>query len=240
MALIKCPKCGQTVLSVATTCPKCQHLLTQNPLQQGGHTNLTQCRHCQKMIPGDSITCEYCGYAVRFRRTLRRITWSVVAGFTVALAAVAAVLIQAENRDRPRAEATSPPPLPDVPPRGTTTRSDTSQPATDTVTDTATRTTVPAGTTRPETTRTRSAAAATTPESLRPPPTAAVRYVTVWGNLRATRDTLSPAIGTIAPGTRVLVGPPRLGWYAVYVDSVFAGYMAGDLLSPEAPGAFPR
>lgn len=223
MTLIKCPKCGQTVLSVATTCPKCQYLLTQNSLQQGGQSELITCRRCQKMIAAGSVTCEYCGYPVRLRRRIRRIAWSVVAVAVVAVGAVVAVQIQGEYRPGGGAERSMEPTLPLLPPAAPVT----ARPET---------TGAPAETGR-DTTLTTPATAI--PDTLRPPPNAVLQYVAVWGNVRTARDTLSPALRRLAPGTAVLTARPLSGWYAIYVDSIFAGYMAGDLLERQPPASSP-
>ena len=221
MTLIKCPKCGQTVLSVATTCPKCHHLLSQNPLQHGGESNLIDCPRCQKMIPGDTVSCEYCGFPVRMRRRLRRVAWVAVG--VVILVAGGVVALQLQSAPTAGGVAVDVPPL-SAPPTSVPIRD---LPVRDTIvapTDTMRAPARPGPVSGPA-----------IPDSLRPPPTAAIRYVAIWGNVRTGRDTLSPSIRSVPPGTELLVANPIGGWWAVYIDSVFVGYMAGDLLSTNQP-----
>ena len=109
MALIKCPRCGQTVLSVASVCPKCSYLLLQNPTPQGEGEEFTTCRRCGKIIRQDTEACEFCAYPHLARRRIRAAAWTVVG---VAIVAFGALAIQ---RLTSRGEGPSPPATAAVP-----------------------------------------------------------------------------------------------------------------------------
>ena len=64
MALIKCPECGQTVLSVATQCPQCSYRLA--PESGGIEPNeLRQCPHCNELFTRRAKRWPQCGEAQR-------------------------------------------------------------------------------------------------------------------------------------------------------------------------------
>lgn len=229
MTLIKCPQCGQTVLSVATTCPKCHHLLVQNPMQHGGESDFVECRRCGKMIPRHTVTCEYCGYPVRLRRRIRRIVWSTFAGVALIAVAVAAYQIQGGTRTAaPEATQAATPPAPPsggfAPPaveRRPPVAVDTVRPAPDSTTAPA----VPAATARP-------------PRVV--PRDAHTRWTISWANIRVARDTVSAVVRPVPPGTPLLAAQQQNGWWAVYDDSVLVGYMAGDLLRSSPDDTIPN
>lgn len=235
MTLIKCPQCGQTVLSVATTCPKCQHLLTQNPMQQGEHSDLIECRRCEKMIHENAEVCEYCGYPVELRRRMRRIAWSAAGVVAVAVIAVVAVQMQAESRAPEQAGAqqqTAPPPpmrespadrAARVPPAAAETTAAVSPPP------------APPEGRRAIPPRAPEVGASGADAGPALPAQAQTRWTNEWANLRSGRDTLSPILRAVAPGTALTVASPRNGWWSVYLDSAFAGYIAGDLLARDRP-----
>ncbi len=90
MALIKCPQCGHTVLSVASVCPSCSFLLTQQRFQQSQRGTLAECRNCGRQVASQTRTCPYCGLRhPGSRRGARRAL--VVAGIVTPLLVMAAV-----------------------------------------------------------------------------------------------------------------------------------------------------
>jgi Bacterial SH3 domain/Double zinc ribbon len=61
MALIKCPECGQTVLSVASLCPHCSHRLGAESGQSAEVNDLAHCRHCDELMTRRAKVCPHCG-----------------------------------------------------------------------------------------------------------------------------------------------------------------------------------
>jgi rRNA maturation protein Nop10 len=68
MALVKCPQCGHTVLSVASACPKCSRLLTQEHFPPSSNGTLTECRSCGCKVFTDASVCPHCGVRTPGRR----------------------------------------------------------------------------------------------------------------------------------------------------------------------------
>ncbi len=102
MALIKCPECGHTVLSVASTCPNCQHRMTPEVAHSGELTTVVQCRTCGELMSGDSTRCPHCGESTR--RPI--LVWIALAVAVVALIAVVWLVL----RDGADSEPEAPPP----------------------------------------------------------------------------------------------------------------------------------
>ena len=238
MALIKCPKCGQTVLSVASVCPKCGHMLLQSPTPQGESGEFGACRRCGKIVSRKAEACEYCGYPQRLRRRLRRATVGVLG---LALLATAAMWIPRWVRgpEPPRRIAPEPPPavaaLPEtgaaagpaidsgavrdsLPPTADTIR--VSPPARD---DTAAAVTAPAPAPRRVTTSTLN------------------RWTLTWANLREGPGSEYAVVRVLRPGERVQVGDAARGWWTVYRDGAVEGYVANSVLGdrPVPPDSLP-
>jgi len=87
MALIKCPECGQTVLSVASLCPHCSHQLGPDHGQSVEVNDLMQCRHCNELMIRRSKVCPHCGLKQRGKGPI------VVAGLAAVIVLVAGALI---------------------------------------------------------------------------------------------------------------------------------------------------
>lgn len=231
MTLIKCPKCGQTVLSVATSCPKCRYLLTQNPMQQGWQSDLVECRRCGKMIARATVVCEFCDYPVRQRRKLRRVAFWGVAAAAVIVVAIAAYRMQAGTRPITATSGEAEPSITAIPIPATPSpepRVAEGEPRPDALGG------------RPPTRPPIRAARPTAEQPLAPPaaglpPSAHTRWTTQWANVRIGRDTLSAILRVVPPGTALVVGDQRGGWWAVYVDGAAQGFVAGDLLTRERP-----
>ena len=207
MALIKCPQCGQTVLSVASTCPKCSHLWLQ-ARAQGDDREFTHCRRCEKIIPRNVAICEYCGYPQLARRRLR-----VALGLVLAAAALVAVIIGVGRLAGPGEpeDAASLLMTPTIQP---------------TTSDAVGLRSVPVA---PPI----DAQRAPTPS---PPPTDAdMRWAIDWANVREGPGTEYPVVGVLRPRTPVTAAGMRRGWWLVHVDGDELGYVARDLLTDEPP-----
>lgn len=227
MALIKCPKCGQTVLSVASVCPKCGHMLLQSPTPQGEGGEFGPCRRCGKVVARASATCEYCGYPQRLRRRLRRGAAGV---FGVAVLAAAALVILRWTRvpEPARGGQATPPPamaaLPDTGPGAapaieTGAARDTMPPLADTIrvpppTRRDTATTIPPAAPLPR---------GVTTSTLN-------RWTVTWANLREGPGPDYAVVRVLRPGERVQVGDAARGWWTVYREGAVEGYVANSVL----------
>ncbi|MDH3290027.1 MAG: hypothetical protein OEO20_06230 [Gemmatimonadota bacterium] len=220
MTLIKCPQCGQTVLSVASVCPKCTYLLLQPPTPQGEEREFVSCRRCDKVIPRSAPICQYCGYPQRFRRRLR------VIGAVVLGATALAVGFIGFGHWRPDADRTAAESRPATPPAFTPQQPPAEAPVTvvrppateGTGTDTA-----PA---RPATT------SASPPASARPStPGMASRWTVTWANVRDTPVLESGIVGILRPGSQINGVRVAGGWWAVYRGDSLIGYVASSLLA---------
>lgn len=251
MVLIRCPQCGQRVLNVATTCPKCSFLLIQNPNQEGGEQTLAECRRCGKMVDKHAVVCPYCAYPARARRHLRMAFWGVTGVVAAAAAAIVGTQIQAESSGRisvPSRSAAEPPPTPAVTPPSS--QRDATPPggpgpqmaARDTAP--ALRDTVPART-RPTQPDTMPAPRVIAPPVAAPRPdttTAArprdlrARWTLNWVNVREGRSVDFPIVRVLRPGVEVQIRDPRAGgWWEVYYAGERIGFIAGSELSEQPP-----
>jgi hypothetical protein len=228
MALIKCPQCGQTVLSVASVCPKCGHMLMQNPLAQGGEGEFVECPRCNKFIPEHADRCGFCGYP---RRARRRMWWAI--GAVAFVAALVAGVVGA--RQVLGGGASSSPP-----PHETTERAGPAAEADETTTVAAEPQQPPPtaepivvaerGPARPDTTR----APVPTVAPPRPPatvPSTVNRWATTWANLREGPGIDYGVVRVLTPGERVRVASLTRGFWAVYDDGTIEGYVANSVLS---------
>lgn len=236
MTYIRCPECGQKALSVATQCPKCGFVLTQNPMQSGGTRGLVECRECQKMIPRGVAECPYCGY------TGRSLLWPVLAVVVTVVVVGGAgygvwwLVSGSEQADAVR---------PQLPPafvsasrdtgttRGPATRdsvaaADTGRAAMDT-SAAAPRAGQPLDTAR-------AATPPVTPAPRPPAPTSLlVRWTDNWVNLREGPGLGYDVVRIILPGTRIEVGRSQSGWWPVWEQGDVVGYVAGSELARTPP-----
>lgn len=238
MALIKCPKCGQTVLSVASVCPKCGHMLLQSPTPHGESGAFTPCRRCGKIVARTAATCEYCGYPQRWRRRLRRATLGVF-GLAVLAAAVVGILRWNDGSARvPQIQPSPAPPMP-APPDTTSggglavdsgAAADTLPPLADTI--------VVPPPVRPDTAMPESAP---TPEPRRVTTSMLNRWTLTWTNLREGPGSEYAVVRVLRPGARVQVADVTRGWWAVYRDGALEGYVANSVLGdrPFPPDSVP-
>jgi ribosomal protein L37E len=222
MALIKCPQCGQTVLSVASVCPKCSYILLQNPTPQGEDRDFVNCRRCGKVISRAAVHCEYCGYPQRVRRLMRRGVVAVLALSLIALGGLYARGRLFDNDSRPEASPVAPVSVP---------------PVVATVPDPE-----PAG---PASARAEDAMVSPPgvqselqePEPTPPPPPArtVTRWTITWTNVREGRGIEYPVIRVLSPGDSVQVAGYALGWWRVYTGGREIGFVATDLLVDRPP-----
>ncbi len=214
MTLIKCPQCGQTVLSVASVCPKCSYLLLQHATPQGDDGGFVNCRRCGKVISATTADCEYCGYPQRFRRHVRRLFGAIgiVALVAIGIIVVRAVTGTGDDSDEP---PTTPAVIVAAP-----------QPA---IAEPDSETTV---------TGVAPAADTITVEPQERPPVSAptiTRWTITWANVRDGRSTASDVVRILPPGVSVAVAEPAGGWWRVYERGEPIGFVAIDLLSARPP-----
>ena len=239
MALIKCPRCGQTVLSVASTCPKCSYLLLQEPKEESAAGALVQCRRCSKLIPPESAACPYCAYPIRRVKVLTRA--GIAAGVAaVGLITVLIMLGRGAGPESIMASAAGTPARTAVEP--TTEPVDRADP--DTALSAAAIAAPAQATPRPAAASPRQPAprdTATAPVR-RPPPTSPTepaarntRWSLDWVNVREGRGVDNAIVTVLRPGIRVQVADQRGGWWAVYVEGSFVGYASGALFGAEPP-----
>jgi uncharacterized protein YgiM (DUF1202 family) len=62
-----------------------------------------------------------------------------------------------------------------------------------------------------------------------------VRWSSTWVNVREGRGGSSPVVQTLQPGQRLQVDKLENGWWAVYLDGRFVGYVADNLLLERSP-----
>jgi ribosomal protein L37E len=220
MALIKCPKCGQTVLSVASVCPKCSHLLLQNPMSESEDGQVVECRRCGKLVARSTAECKFCGYPRQFRRRLRLAIWSAAGIGALVLAAWGLWALTAQR-------GTTTPPAPSLgepsPPPSATPESvvrPLPQPTVESL---------PSAPLMEAELRPAQLPAAQTPQL---PPTQ-TRWATTWANLRGAPRVPSAVIRVLQPGERVEVAMLRLGWWSVFVDGERVGFVANSVLTDQ-------
>lgn len=240
MTLIKCPNCGRTVLSVASTCPQCSAALTRDRPPHTWAGTLTECRKCGHPVTTEARVCPHCSIPRPGRRgpspvALAAFTLTLLA--TVGLAVVVPKLGDNSSAlPSARPIRAAPPPVKRV-----------SLPAPDTPRSTPVDS-VP-GVARPPDTVVVSAAPpvpAPTPaaapaqaDTQQGPPaiTPQTRWATnLWVNVREGPANEAPIVGVLRPGQRVEAGAPTWdGWQLVYVDGKRMGYVARSLLGSRPP-----
>ncbi|HEX9729090.1 MAG TPA: SH3 domain-containing protein [Gemmatimonadales bacterium] len=212
MPLIRCPACGHSVLSVASSCPNCSHLLAQNPMQAGEASALRECPRCGKFIDRAAPVCVYCDYPVRRRGFMRSATVAVIGAAVVTAVAVVAVRQRASD-----GSAVTPPPTVAAAPIQA------APPA-------AHRPAEAPATTPPDSNPvSRPPAAPRAVPSGRP-----MRWAATWVNVRERRGTTSPIVLVLTPGTRVEVADSFSGWWAVYANDARVGYASAALLATDS------
>ncbi len=242
MALIKCPSCGQTVLSIASVCPKCGHMLMQNPHAQGGDGEFIECPRCNKFIPHTAERCGFCGYP---RRARRRMWWAVG---TVAFVAALVTAVYGYRQVSGRSVTPTPPttaqtpeePAPTAAPVESTTAGGEGQQPAPSAESIVVTPSVPGASDSVRTAPATTAGAQVTPPPAPPRrpttvPSTVNRWATTWANLREGPGTAYPVVRVLEPGERIRVASPTRGFWAVYDDDTIEGYVANSLLSDRQP-----
>lgn len=219
MALIRCPGCGKSVLSIASTCPGCGQLLITNPTARQNGYRYRACQHCGKLVAPHARVCVYCGHRTERPRALRRVAASLAGTAVIALAAVLTLSMgsgaepaRAPSAGRPADQRPALPPPPQI------------------ASPLSTTTAVVAA--HPEPARTNGAHTA---QDGRPAPGRLVRWTETWANVREGRDLRSPVARVLQPGVRVEVTDRREGWWTVYVDGVAIGHVSNAVLTRTPP-----
>ncbi|MBI4500960.1 MAG: SH3 domain-containing protein [Gemmatimonadetes bacterium] len=206
MALIKCPHCGHSVLSVASICPTCNATLGMTFLGPEHSGELTECRACGHTVRSASRVCPSCGVTAPGKRP---------AVLRVSLGVAALLLIGVFVVDRlPDSSPTDTVALAAPPSRKAPVR----RPLPDSAPAAETVLIVPP---------------AVRPDSQ--PLVLKTKWTTLWVNVRQGPADDAPIIKVLRPGTRVEAQARRYGWWLVFVDGDSLGYVAGDLLSAREP-----
>lgn len=208
MALIKCPECGQTVLSVASLCPKCSHRLGQEPGQSVEANDLMHCRHCNELMTRRAKVCPHCGLKQHGK-------WPILA---VALASVIVLVLGiwimkagSTGVDSALPIVAAPPTQPAValPVRAPVDSAVAPDPGRDSPGQ------------RP-----------------RPSVVTVSRVAQEWANVRTGRNLSAEIVAILRPGQEVAVADRRGGWWSVYLGDSLVGYVSSNLLDtiPPSPG----
>src|SRR2546425_2025812 len=215
MALIKCPQCGHTVLSVASQCPACATALAIGFLGPEHRGELAECRSCGHPVRSGTRTCPHCGIQNPARG--RRVRQQALRASAVLILAVLALGIRARlsNHDAARAAAApqqEPAHVADAAPERSSTVA------------------------APEVVASEAAASPLEAVPLAPPvnasaPPPETRWTATWANVREQPKNDAPILRVLAPGTPVKGTLDRYGWWLVHLEGKSVGYVAGELLS---------
>jgi len=243
MVMIRCPGCGQHVLDVASSCPKCRRVLIQNPLETHDWGTLRACGRCGKHIERDVVLCPYCGHHVRAARFARRTALSAAvivvvaaAGVGVWRSGVVGSLRDAVGAPRSPTASTQPPPEPS--PLPTMPTADSAGPRAAPILAAAPDTADSEGATAspPAPMRGVVAGPTTLPAEAPPRPRDLVtRWTMEWANVRAERSVESAVVQVLPPGRAIEVRDMRQGWWALHADGIVVGYIANSVLTTEPP-----
>ena len=217
MALIDCPQCGQKVLSIASSCPKCGYQIGQQRSQLQRRGVSTSCRNCEQDVSARARVCPHCGV----RNPGRRVRWWLAA--VVGAALVATFTIPA-LWTRMGSNATL-------------------SPSPETETAVLPETSVTVVETTPPPTEAAQPVAPPAPIDAQlgpaPGPDAQLRWTLTWVNVRDARSPESEVVRVLNPGERVTVGDRARGWWMVYIDGAAVGYVANSVLDTIAPDSLP-
>lgn len=242
MVMIRCPSCGQHVLDVASSCPKCRRVLIQNPLETHDWGALRACGRCGKHIAREEALCPYCGHHVR----AARLAWRAALGAAVLVVLAAAgvglwrsgtiqALRDAIGARREPAVSTQPPPEPTpLPAMPGDSAAPLAAPIVAVAPDTMDAGGPAAAPGRP--TRAPVAEPAARPADAAPRPRDLVtRWTLEWANVRAARSVESAVVQVLPPGRAIEVREMREGWWALLADGVVVGYIANSVLTTDRP-----
>lgn len=235
--MIRCPECGQHVLDIASSCPKCHRVLIQNPLETHDWGSLQACVRCGKHIERDVVLCPYCGHHVRAARLARRIA----TGLGITLVTIAAaiglwrsgMLASVWDGLRRAVPVAAPAPArlpqaaaPQAPPAATQ-----PEPVAPAIVAA-----IPDAAPPNDTVPAPPAAAPASPAVSRPmPANLLTRWTVEWANVRAERSVESPIVRVLPPGSTVAVRAMSQGWWEVHADGSHIGYIANSVLTQHPP-----
>jgi len=222
MPLMACPKCGQSVSSLASVCPKCSYSLREQRLKEGQQGPLIVCRKCGHKISAKANVCPHCG--VDFpRRTFNLLLAAVPVGIIIIVFAILKLIPGDANVT---GSAAAPPPLTTEPPSIT-------PPQTEVVLED------PTATPRADSVVRAPPIVVETPPPVAEPADTSVRQTTRWTadwvNVRREPRPDAPVVLVLDPGVRVEVGSFEGGFGEVYVEGRRLGYVANSLLLREPP-----
>ncbi|GBD32664.1 hypothetical protein HRbin33_01637 [bacterium HR33] len=238
MTLIKCPSCNHTILSLASRCPNCGFHLTQPRFQQGLSGSLAECKKCGRKVLSRTRQCPYCG-AEHPARTSRIVLALGAAGVVGAFALLVVVAQQLQPRPPALGPATREilePPAGAAALPASGPREDAPEPAAGGASESPPQRegAVPAaGAFDSPLQPARSEVAGS--RLISAPEGGVVRWVSNWANVREGRSLESAVLQVLPPGRQVVVANRVAGWWEVYLDGRFAGYIAGSLLLSELP-----
>jgi hypothetical protein len=206
MALVKCPRCGHTVLSVASACPKCSGPLTQEHFSPSWRGTLSECRSCGRQVFTDGSVCHHCGVRNPGRRGPSRwVRTRPVRTGIIGAALLGLVIVRAGLEHRPG-------------PAGSLTL------AAHSATPSAAAS-IPAKSVVPRAIAPRGAPFLGTQ----------AKWTSTWVNVRRSEGTKAPVTEILNPGQRVEVGNLRAGWWSVWRDGRRVGYVANLVLRDQPP-----
>lgn len=226
--MIRCPSCGQRTLDVASVCPKCGHVLLQNPLEANAWSDLVSCRRCGKHIDRKAVVCPFCGHHRERARRLIATTWVVVilavagaAGYGAYRAGYLDWLLPERGPAVAIAPHTEPVALDTIPPSAAPI---VAEPA-----DTTPAQAVAAPPAQPSPT-------GRSEERGGQVPRLRARWTADWANVREQRSIDSPVVRVLAPGVQVDVAELQNGWWEYYERGARRGYIANSVLASQPPG----
>lgn len=220
MALVKCPNCNQTVLSVASVCPKCGFLLTQHRGPERQHGALTECRRCGGQVSSTARKCPYCG-SYRPAKSFAVHPGVVIAVLVSVLAAGAATSV-VRRLAAPTPASLLPAPAEPTP----------SEPAP------AAPVPTPSEPTRnPSIIVPPPGQATSPPVATSVPPHTRVRFTVNWANVRAAPDSTAPVVRVLRPAQRVEVADRQGRWWSAWLDGEPIGFVANAILVDDSLAA---
>jgi ribosomal protein L37E len=218
MVMIRCPSCGQRTLDVASMCPKCGHVLLQNPLETSAGSELVSCRRCGKHISRQATVCPFCGHHLRRARRTAATAWAVfavgvvgAAGWGVYRAGYLDWLVPPPDPASPAAISTAAVGEPDTTPPNA----------------------VPIMVPPPDTTPVQPPRSQTAETQPAPAGSIRTRWTTEWANVRQDRNIQSAVVRVLAPGVEVSVARLQDGWWEYYEDGAVRGYIANSVLAAQ-------
>ncbi len=222
MPLMACPKCGQSVSSLASVCPNCSFSLREQRLKEGRLGPRIRCRKCGQNISATADVCPHCGVDYP-KRTFNLLL--VAAPIGAVVLAFGIFLLLSGGSD-PGSSASAPPPLSDGPPAVTPPETATPAEATEEQAE-------------PESDVRAAPILVESPpgsdQDIDAPTSERTRWTADWVNVREGPSPDAPVAQILDPGVRVEAGGYDGGFWEVYIDGRLLGYVANSLLLQEPP-----